>query len=105
MLGYVKDIRRIAKKNKNFRQVIETGELSQIVVMSIPPGGEIGTEVHENTEQVLYIVDGKGKTAKLDRATVANLHPPVAKEIDRVLTEHSQAVSDASAEKNETTPG
>lgn len=61
MIGYVKDIVGVAKQNKNFRQVIETGELSQIVVMSIPPGGEIGMEVHNGTDQVIYIVDGAGK--------------------------------------------
>jgi mannose-6-phosphate isomerase-like protein (cupin superfamily) len=60
MIGYVKDIVGVAKQNKNFRQVIETGELSQIVVMSIPPGGEIGMEVHNGTDQVIHIVDGQG---------------------------------------------
>ena len=61
MNGFIKDIEKTAKANKNFRQEIETGDLTQVVVMSIPPGGEIGMEVHEDTDQVLYILEGKGQ--------------------------------------------
>jgi mannose-6-phosphate isomerase-like protein (cupin superfamily) len=61
MDGYVKDLERIAKQNANFRRVVETGDLSQIVVMSIPPGGEIGMETHDDTDQVFFVVDGDGR--------------------------------------------
>ncbi len=50
-----------AKKNKFFRQVLATGEHTQVVIMSIPPGGEIGEEVHEDNDQVLYLVSGRGR--------------------------------------------
>lgn len=61
MKGFVEDISKKAKENTYFRQVIETGRHTQIVVMSIPPGGEIGEETHSGTDQVLYLIDGEGK--------------------------------------------
>lgn len=57
----IKNIDKLAKENSNFRKVLETGENTQIVVMSIPVGGEIGEEVHNENDQVLYVVDGEGK--------------------------------------------
>lgn len=41
----------VARDNPDFRKVLWTGEHTQIVVMTIPPGGEIGDEVHEHTDQ------------------------------------------------------
>lgn len=70
MNGYIADIEDKARENTNFRTVLETGEHAQIVVMSIPPGGEIGEETHEDTDQVLYFVEGEGK-AVLDGKEVA----------------------------------
>jgi len=54
--------------NQNFRQVLFTGAKSQLVVMSIPPGGEIGQETHPYVEQVLYFQSGTGE-AILDGKT------------------------------------
>lgn len=59
--GYIDDINQKALANPYFRQVLETGQHTQIVVMSIPQGGEIGEEVHPDTDQVLYLVSGEGK--------------------------------------------
>ena len=61
MQGYIHDIKDKALENTYFRQVLETGKNTQIVVMSIPPDGEIGEETHPNTDQVLYFVQGEGK--------------------------------------------
>ncbi len=47
-------------KNTNFRQVLFTGAKSQLVVMSIPPGGEVGSETHKYTEQTLFFLSGTG---------------------------------------------
>jgi len=55
------DIKKIAKKNEFFRQVIYTGPHCQLVVMSIPAGEDIGEEIHANTDQILVIVNGKGQ--------------------------------------------
>ena len=47
----------VARDNPDFRKVLWTGEHAQIVVMTIPPGGQIGDEVHEHTEPlVLYTI-------------------------------------------------
>ena len=61
MKGTICDISQKARQNNYFRQVLETGEHTQIVVMSIAPGGEIGEEVHTENDQVLYFVEGEGK--------------------------------------------
>lgn len=55
------DIKALAKENANFRKVIYTGKNSQLVVMSIPPGGEIGEETHSTIEQILFLVEGSGE--------------------------------------------
>ena len=62
------DILAEARKNEAFRREILTGEHEQVVVMTIPPGGEIGDEVHPDTDQVLTFVDGTGE-ARLDGET------------------------------------
>ena len=61
MKGLVKAIKQQALDNTYFRQVLETGENTQIVIMNIPPGGEIGEEVHDKEDQVLYFVAGEGE--------------------------------------------
>ena len=56
-----------AEKNPDFRRVLWTGKHTQLVVMTIPPGGEIGEEVHE-VDQILTFVSGVAK-AKVGGAT------------------------------------
>jgi mannose-6-phosphate isomerase-like protein (cupin superfamily) len=58
--GYIGNIKKAAKDNDFFRKVLFTGTKSQLVLMSLRPGEEIGTEVHK-VDQVLYVVDGEGK--------------------------------------------
>lgn len=48
------------RENTYFRQVLSTGPNAQVVVMSIPAGGEIGEEIHEHVDQVLAFVAGEG---------------------------------------------
>ncbi len=55
------DILRTAWSNEAFRKEVLTGDHGQVVVMTIPPGGEIGEEVHPHTDQVLVFVDGRGE--------------------------------------------
>jgi mannose-6-phosphate isomerase-like protein (cupin superfamily) len=50
-----------AEKSPDFRRVLWTGEHSQLVIMTIPSGGEIGEEVHEDVDQILTFVSGTGK--------------------------------------------
>ena len=58
--AYTEDVLRLARANKNFRQVLYTTERSQLVLMSLKPGEEIGEEVHEGIDQVLAFADGEG---------------------------------------------
>ncbi|WP_298458166.1 cupin domain-containing protein [uncultured Cellulomonas sp.] len=51
----------IAQQNPDFRRVLWTGEHAQVVVMTIPAGGEIGDEVHQSTDQILTFVSGTGE--------------------------------------------
>lgn len=51
---------RLARENDEFRKVIWTGEKTQLVLMAIPEHGEIGGEVHEGHDQLLYFVSGSG---------------------------------------------
>lgn len=64
------DIVQAARDNDAFRREVITGQHEQVVVMTIPPGGEIGEEVHDDTDQVLAFVDGEGE-AILDGETSA----------------------------------
>jgi mannose-6-phosphate isomerase-like protein (cupin superfamily) len=55
------NIYEIARRNSNFRTVIDTGKHAQIVVMSIPEAGEIGMETHPSIDQTLIFIEGTGK--------------------------------------------
>lgn len=58
--GAAVNIAAAARENEDFRREVETGRFSQVVVMAIPPGGEIGEEVHEDVDQILVFVAGRG---------------------------------------------
>ena len=53
-------IATVAEKSPDFRRVLWTGKHTQLVIMTIPPDGEIGEEVHE-VDQILTFVSGMGK--------------------------------------------
>ncbi len=55
------EIATVAEQSADFRRVLWTGEHTQLVIMTIPPGGEIGEEVHDDTDQILSFVSGVGK--------------------------------------------
>jgi len=54
------DIFEAARTNDAFRREVRTGEQAQVVVMTVPAGGEIGEEVHSDTDQVLVFLEGRG---------------------------------------------
>ena len=72
-MSFNEDIVKRARANTYFREVLSTGPHCQVVVMSIPVGGEIGEEVHDTVDQVLVCVDGEG-LAVLDRER-SPVHP------------------------------
>lgn len=55
---YVTNVEQMAMQNTNFRTAIWTGENLQMTLMSIPPMGKIGMEMHEDTDQYLRIEQG-----------------------------------------------
>lgn len=61
MKDYVRHLTQQAVSSRNFREVLETGNKMQVVIMSLMPGEEIGSEIHPNTEQVLICLAGNGK--------------------------------------------
>jgi len=61
MKGFVKNIEKETEENKNFRKILYTGKHSQLVLMSLPPKGEIGMEVHQNNDQFFRVEEGRGK--------------------------------------------
>ena len=60
-MSYQINIIQATNNNPNFRKVLFTGKKSQLVVMTIPAGGEIGAETHDNVEQTLFFLSGSGK--------------------------------------------
>ena len=58
--GYIKNIEEETLSNSNFRKVLYTGKHSQLVVMSLLPGEDIGREVHETHDQFIRIESGSG---------------------------------------------
>lgn len=60
-MAFHTDVAHRAAASEDFRQVLFTGKRSQLVVMSIPPAGEIGEETHEHVEQTLYFQSGSGE--------------------------------------------
>src|SRR3989344_9097042 len=60
MRGYAANIEKISADNNNFRKVLYTAKNSQLVLMSLKPGEEIGEEIHD-LDQFLRVEAGEGK--------------------------------------------
>jgi mannose-6-phosphate isomerase-like protein (cupin superfamily) len=60
MKGYITNIEKETLENENYRRVLYTAKNSQLVLMNIKPGEEIGEEVHK-LDQFLRFEQGNGK--------------------------------------------
>jgi mannose-6-phosphate isomerase-like protein (cupin superfamily) len=69
MKGFVQDIESLAVKNEEFRRVLYTAHHSQLVLMALKPGEEIGEEVH-TLDQFFRVEEGGGE-AVLDGVRTA----------------------------------
>ena len=58
---YVVDIEELTTENTNFRTAEWTGSFLQLTTMSIAVGGEVGFEIHKDTDQFLRIESGRAK--------------------------------------------
>ena len=61
MKGFNTNIEKETLANENFRQVLYTSAHSQLVLMSLNPGEEIGMEVHPENDQFFRFEKGEGK--------------------------------------------
>lgn len=61
MKGFSINIEKATLENNNFRKVLYTAKHSQLVLMSLKPGEDIGMEVHENDDQFFRFEEGQGK--------------------------------------------
>jgi mannose-6-phosphate isomerase-like protein (cupin superfamily) len=55
------DIEKSTKENNNWRKVLHTSGNLQTVVMNVPPGQELGWEVHRDSDQLFRIESGTGQ--------------------------------------------
>jgi mannose-6-phosphate isomerase-like protein (cupin superfamily) len=61
MKGFSTNIEEATLENSNFRKVLYTSKHSQLVLMSLKPGEDIGMEVHEENDQFFRFEKGQGK--------------------------------------------
>lgn len=61
MQGWAIDIEGLASTNTNFREVLYTGEYSQLTIMSLAPGDDVGVERHRNIDQFVHVESGRGR--------------------------------------------
>lgn len=61
MKGFYNNIEKDTLENNNFRKVLYTGKNSQLVLMSLKPGEEIGSEVHDENDQFFRFEKGRGR--------------------------------------------
>jgi mannose-6-phosphate isomerase-like protein (cupin superfamily) len=61
MSGYVTNIEQDTLANEDFRRVLFTGPHTQLVLMTLQPGEDIGRETHEGIDQFIRVESGEGK--------------------------------------------
>ncbi len=61
MKTFIKAIENQAENNTAFRKVLVTGEHTQVVIMNLKPGEDIGLEVHPDNDQIIYVVEGEAE--------------------------------------------
>lgn len=60
MKGYNDNIEKLTTGNSDFRRVLYTGKHLQLVLMTLRPGEEIGSEVHDGIDQFFRFEEGEG---------------------------------------------
>ena len=61
MSGYVTNIEKDTLENEDFRRVLFTGPNTQLVLMTLQPGEDIGLETHEEHDQFIRVESGEGE--------------------------------------------
>ena len=60
MKGYITNIKKATLENTDYRRVLYTSKHSQLVLMNIKPGDEIGEEIH-HLDQFIRVEQGSAK--------------------------------------------
>ena len=58
---HLKNLEEKAMTNTTFRTVVANASHTQVVIMNVNPGEDIGLETHDKEDQVLYLISGQGK--------------------------------------------
>ncbi len=61
MRGFIENLETLTVGNTDFRRVLYSGKHSQLVLMSLKPGEEIGMEIHADNDQFFRFEKGQGK--------------------------------------------
>ncbi len=61
MLGWLADIEKLTLENENFRRVVYTGAQTQLTLMRLAPGEDIGWESHGHLDQFLRLEQGQAR--------------------------------------------
>jgi mannose-6-phosphate isomerase-like protein (cupin superfamily) len=61
MKGYHTNVEKETLNNTDYRRVLYTGKHSQLVLMNLKPGEEIGEEIHSHIDQFFRFEEGEGK--------------------------------------------
>jgi mannose-6-phosphate isomerase-like protein (cupin superfamily) len=61
MSGYVTNIEKDTLENEDFRRVLFTGPNTQLVLMTLQPGEDIGVETHDDVDQFIRVESGEGE--------------------------------------------
>ena len=78
MIGWIGDIERHTLENDTFRTVLFTGEHTQLTVMRLAPGEDIGRERHPDRDQFIRIEEGQARIELSSRriaSTRPTMHP------------------------------
>ncbi len=67
--GFVADLSEILRAGAEFRRVLATTERTQLVVMTLQAGEEIGAETHDGIDQILVVLEGSGSAVIDGEAT------------------------------------
>lgn len=75
---FVTNIDKATRQNRNFRTALWTGRHLQLTLMSTPTGGEIGLEIHPETDQFIRIESGNGMVMMGPAKNRLNFQRPVS---------------------------
>lgn len=79
------NMEQVTKNNQNFRTALWTGDNLQVTLMSILPGEDIGLEQHNELDQLIYIVQGKGVVMMGDDPNQPNFRQTVQEQYAFVI--------------------